>query len=133
MPLHHYHTNYTATHHTLTPCVTSHLHHLNGPNNISRHVVWAYDKFSFFELFNVLQMLPHHHCTTNTAAHLPITPCINQFHLHHLSGPNGMSKHVIWTYGNFSLNFFLLLIFIPWHQCQCCGPSPPTHFLHHPC
>ena len=64
----HHHINNTATHCTLTLCITyPHLHHLNGPNNmcVPNTLFGSMVNFLFFVLFDFLQMLPCHHCTTD--------------------------------------------------------------------
>ena len=79
-------------------------------------------------------MLPCCHCTNYNATHLPLTSYVTWLHLHYLNGPNDVSRHVIWAYGNYSI--FMLFNFAtdpamsPPHQ-QWCYP-PPTHFLCHP-
>ena len=85
--------------------------------------------FLFFMLFNFLQMSPPHHCTTNTAPCLPITPCINQLHLYYLNGLNGVSRHIIWAYGNYYYYYYYY-----WYSYLSTSVNNTApHLLHHPC
>ena len=120
LPSHH-HTNDTAAHLPLTPYINQvNLHHLNSPNDMSRHVVWANGNFLFFISFYFIHFcyrghhVTTHYCINNGATHLPLAPYITWINLHHSNGPNNVSRCIIWAYSILFYFYFICFFY------QCC-------------
>ena len=104
MPPPHHCTN-DAAHLPLAPYIPQvNLHHLNGSNDMSRHVVWANSNFyflfhfiSFIFITDAAMSLPcqrHHHPPPTHSLYHPAPPALFKW-------PKQHAGHVIWAYGNF--------------------------------